>query len=355
MKESLNFISVLFLGLLLTSCNNKKLTLEDAFKKTLLLKSEEVPIESPFFANPCHIEIIDSIMLFVDEYHKKCFTVIDLKNKKVINRFGSLGRGPNELDFIGDVIYSKSERIVSFTIQNPTRYWYLNIDDVTDPDVIFKEKINFKLEKSSGRFFSFAPIRNSNGKYIGSGMFPDGMYGICGSDGTLDTIIGHYTVAKEHMSIDSYVLGSGYQGMVKPNPTAPLVAYVSYRHDLIEVINCNDYEIKTFHGGNFPELKVGGNNNMAFSRHSPFCFVYLCTTEKYIYALYSGKTFANDGGMAAHGKKLYVFDWDLKPIVCYELDQELHTIQVSEDDQTLYSFALNSNDKMVLMQWKMDH
>lgn len=354
MKELFKPFSVLLIGILLTNCDNKPLTLEDVFKEPAILISKELPIEDSFFANPNNIEIIDSLMLIVDEYHKKCFTVIDLKNRRVINRFGSLGRGPNELDFIGDVLYSKDERRVSFTIKNPGRYWHLDIDDIVHPNPIFKEKLSF-TDNSQGWFFSLAPIRNAENKYIGSGMFRNGMYGIYGSDGILDTIIGQYTAAKEHQTLDQFTLGSGYQGMVKPNPTKPLVAYVSFRHDLIEVVNCVDYNIKTFHGGNFPDLKVGDNNIMGFSRHSPFCFVYLCTTEKYIYALYSGKTFAKDGGMAAHGNLLYVFDWNLKPIIYYKLDQELHTIKVSEDNQTLYSFALNSNDKMVLMQWRMDH
>ena len=84
MNKPIKYISVLFACLLLTNCNSKKqkLTLKDAFTK-IRLTSEEVHIDNTFFANPNNIEIIDTIMLFVDEYEGKCFTAIDLKNKKV--------------------------------------------------------------------------------------------------------------------------------------------------------------------------------------------------------------------------------------------------------------------------------
>lgn len=356
MNKTIIFLPIVLVGLLFLNCKKNEPTLEKSFKKTPLI-SEEIIIDNSFFANPSRIEIIDTIMLFVDIYEEKCFTAIDLKNKSVINRFGTQGRGPGELSYPADLTYNKQERTVSFSIRNPTRYWDLNIKDITNSDISFNDKFKFKNERGTARFLSIAPIRNSNGKLFSSGMFSGGMYGICQSDGTLDTIIGYYTAAKEHLSIDSYLLGSGYQGMVKSNPVAPFVAYVSYRHDLVEVIDCSNdnYKIIRFHGGNYPILSVGNNVSMALNQHHPLSFMDLCTTDKYIYALYSGKTIANKGHMAGHGKLVYVFDWKLKPVICYELDHEITSIKVSEDDQTLYSFALNKEDKMALMHWDLNH
>jgi hypothetical protein len=78
MNKSIKYFSVLIACLLLTNCNSKKqkLTLNSAFKK-IRLASEEVHIDNAFFANPNNIEIIDTIMLFVDEYKGKCLTAID--------------------------------------------------------------------------------------------------------------------------------------------------------------------------------------------------------------------------------------------------------------------------------------
>lgn len=189
-------------------------------------------------------------------------------------------------------------------------------------------------------------------------MFHDGMYGICQSDGILDTIIGSYTIAEEHKAVDTYILGSGYQGLIKPHPSKAFVAYVSTVHDLVEVIDCsnNDYIIKRFHGGDFPDLRVENDMAiMALSRNHPWSFMDLCTTESYLYAIYSGKNYAESESATANCNLLYVFDWDLNPIICYELDYEITAIKVTEDDKILYSFALNKDDKMALIHWNLNH
>ncbi|MCA1744912.1 MAG: hypothetical protein LC643_04245, partial [Bacteroidales bacterium] len=91
-------------------------TIEEAFNKKAVLDGEVVFVENGFFAQPKSIEIIDTIMLIVDEYQGKFFTAIDLKNNKLVNRFGYKGRGPNELDRVHDALYWKDKRIVSFNM-----------------------------------------------------------------------------------------------------------------------------------------------------------------------------------------------------------------------------------------------
>jgi hypothetical protein len=355
MRKSIVF-SALFIWLLLVKCSVSP-TLEEAFDNKAVLIGEEVFMDSVFYAQPKSIEIMDTIMIIVDEYQGKFFTAIDLKNNRLVNRFGYKGRGPNELDRVDDVVFWKEERIVSFKISNPTRYWYFSMADIAGSEVLFREKLSFKFERSLATFFHFVPIRSKFEKYIGTGMFPEGMYGICRADGNMDTIIGRYTVAKENELVDNFTLGSGYQGMVRPHPELPLIAYISYRHDLVEVIDCtNDhYTIKKFHGGGFPELSVDGQK-MRLNLATAQGFSSLSVTKNFIYGLFSGKKEENAyGGVKSYSNLVYVFDWNLNPIICYELDHDLRTIKVSDDDQTLYSFALNNDDEMVLMHWQLNH
>ncbi|MFC4871158.1 BF3164 family lipoprotein [Negadavirga shengliensis] len=76
-----------------------------------------------------------------------------------------------------------------------------------------------------------------------------------------------------------------------------------------------------------------------------YCFVSGATSEKYIYALYSGNLrSATEFIDPALADTVYVFDWKGNPVKKLTLDHSVRSIAVDEENQILYAAAFMDKD-----------
>ncbi len=345
-------IFILFLWLFLFSaCKTKNVqSLEDYFNNSSIqLKSQVVPVDSLFIGQVWDIEGFDNTLILLDEYKNRYFSLVDLKRNKLIRRFGQKGRGPLEMLEPVCISVDKAKNTFQMLLRNPEQFVEYSIDDLLqnlNPE--YNEVVKFDFKEES--LFNTTPLYGSK-RYVGTGLFRRGKYGITNEAGVLDTVIGEIQRPDNQMNIDNYKIGMVYQGITKSHPTQKKFVHVSTSCDLIEIVDETDYETRSFQSY-FPELTIQ-NGTILETRDSRVGFISLKVTSNYIYALFSGRTFNDESDKAFLGNKLYVFKWNMKPVCSYVLDHDINCLFVSEDDKELYSTAL-VNDEMQLVKWKID-
>lgn len=81
-----------------------------------------------------------------------------------------------------------------------------------------------------------------------------------------------------------------------------------------------------------PKVSYSGSE-FVFQNDAIVSYVSAASDDNYIYALYSGKNYGDEG--AGNGSILHVFDWDLNFIEGFQLDH--YSVSISADDGEIYS------------------
>ncbi len=348
---------VLFLILLaLISCNTNHKALDNYFNQSSIkLKSKTIKIKNSFYGDAFSIEIYDSLLFLLDSYNNNEFSLIDIKNKQFIKRFGKKGNGPNEIIGVGDIKLDVQNKKWIFLTNNHKLCEYNISDIVNDSIPVFNEVTMFDNEK--GVPFTAVTLNNNSG-FITTGLFHYGKYGIYNYNGKLIKEIGEIKKGPDQEKIDNFLLGMGYQGRLLAHPYENKIVHLSINCDLIEILNYNNknnFLIKSFqtYFPIFSDLINTDSKAIATSKDNKLGYTNFAVTSKYIYAPYSGRTFDKHSGKSFKTNKIYVFDWELNPVKIFELDYDIWTIAVSEDDKKAYSIVLTDNLKMELVFWDL--
>lgn len=81
-------------------------------------------------------------------------------------------------------------------------------------------------------------------------------------------------------------------------------------------------------------------------------FISLCISPKYVYGLYSGKNFKENGLETLAGTIIYVFDWNGEAIKKYELNVPVTLISVDNKDEMLYAFSNMPDPELIRFKIK---
>ena len=152
-------------------------------------------------------------------------------------------------------------------------------------------------------------------------------------------------------------MGNIFQSSIIHHPSQKKVVNIGRVYDQIEIITYNDkgdYDIISNSPSFQPVINYEGNP--VLSRLSKFAFLDISVTEKYIYILYSGKTFIEHREGVFFSNKVHVYDWDLNKKYEYELNHDIPSLIVSPNDKDLYSFVISSdNSELALAKWDLIH
>lgn len=88
---------------------------------------------------------------------------------------------------------------------------------------------------------------------------------------------------------------------------------------------------------------------VAYSRDNKFGFTDITVSEDRVYAIYSGRTYREDGQRSQQCRKLMVFDWEGSLLNTYDIDSPLSNISYDETENVLYGLARNSEPTLVKM------
>lgn len=351
-------IGIILLLTILTSCKEKPKSLDEQFsdKDKFHLKAKNISVINKRYGNPHGLKLMDSLLFYKDNFNKKHFSVIDVKNKKMLRRFGKEGKGPNEVPMTTTLRINRDKEQVEFTTLNTDEFFSIPIAEIigNHKDLIDNhKKFEYPSEKKE---MKLNHISSFNNKYISSGFINDGKYAILNKKGKVDTIVGNYWVSEKHSDLNGYQKANAYQGSFSKHPSKPKIVYYGSERDFLEILSVSDNKFKFQRRLNsyFPEIEII-DNRIALKRKSPLGFFDTAPTSKFIYALFSGKNYKDDGRNAVQAKKVFVFDWNLNPVCSYVLEYGTMSIAVSENNEEMYAFGITEDNEVELLKYELKH
>jgi hypothetical protein len=277
----------------------------------------------------------DSLLIineFPDPHY--CMKIIDLR-KGTVRHFGKKGKGPTEIQS-GSCNFSIENN--NLYVSDRINYFKYSIDSLKKNIDIPVSKFYFRPKETS-----FLNTTYCNGFVVG---------------GTIRNRIGLYDIlTKQVFCKYDYKMGPLVeQANYYNHPSKKLVAYFLCRYGtmgILEITN-NDVTMKESSWWKSEQKESTGDNGQIRAlpaKDERNGFITAAVTEKYIYALYSGKVMdrrtIESLANTFLSEYVYVFDWQGKPVKRYQLDQEVRSIAVDKNDETLYAASYKGEPHLI--------
>lgn len=341
MKYNIIILPSLLLVFLLSSCDfaidNNPIN-ELFHSKTEQLTGQIIMIPSDSTSNVFSMVLLDSILITSSPSGRHLFDLIDIKNEIFLGRYGKKGGGPGELGFPSFIeadpvddnkywIFSKRD----FAIYESTKENILNYSNPTKTDIQLNPNIQ-RIQK----------IRQD--QYIANGIFPNRI-ALLDYKGDTNITFGHYPFENEFKNYNYPTLAMAFQGKFAVHHTgmkAVLATSNSANLDFIDLTNLdkpNIYRQLHFWKPSFQDNSKENSISTALLNDNKFGFRDIKVTSKYIYTLFSGRTFDRYDNKALEGNQILVFDWEGNPVKRYQLDYDIKAIEVTPNNSVLYAFS----------------
>jgi hypothetical protein len=289
---------------------------------------------------PVRAIMIDSLLILKDlkatEYN---FHIINVHEEKLIKSFAKAGRGPKEIEIpLGFNIKPGKGRDINTYARTKKKLFCFNIDSVLHNDQYDPQLVKRFTEDY------LTPVLLQNNRFISTGPFEKGRYRI--SDSSLKTHSFKYDYPNDpdKSNVSRPTKSMVYQGNYALQPHGKYFAFAAGSCGVIEIFQSKSKTVKKIKNHHFynPEYQVESDTEMRApinATKNRNGFADLCATQKYLYALFSGRTFWEYRNKFAYGKDVLVFDWKGNPIMHYKLDRAVRCIGVNKTNSLLYAYA----------------
>ena len=328
----------------LIAIKQAKLVSDSDFGETIYLQHKVYNNE--FIGNPFIIKSIDNIVYAIDEMNDPMIHLFEQGTYKgqVIKK----GQGPNEMVSPFELSPSFDGKNI-WIYDNSTQRWLEFSGEAIAANT--KAVVTDKIEFTRNNNTPFAPATPF---WITSSQF------ICTNPWNHEDrfyIIDRTTMERKGVKnpnitftdqLPASILSILFDAKMTVKPDRSKVALAGNYLDAIEIFNTNGEILNTIKGPEegfnfaFDHAKSLEINILLTNADTKKAYVNICSTNQYIYALYSGK---RKGGESNYnlGNCIYVFDWDGKPIKKYLLDQDLIHFDINEKEQRLYAVSKPEN------------
>ena len=277
--------------------------------------------------------------------------IIDTNSERSI-RIAKKGRASNEYIMIGSIQYANGNlHVYDISLQKYNTY---NIDSTLLSGKEFLKVNQYRFNQTSlGYVEKPFIICNYNDKFITVGLWEDDYwYRLMNKDGYLAggvervafeglESMAEIEKANLHLSSCISIRPSGDK-VVCALHNAPAISVSEIKEDkLVETkrVVYNSPQVVTSNQKGMPLLQYSGSNITSFCK--------LYTTDRFIYALYSGKRMdsTTPSYQCAH---LLIYNWELEPIMRYELNHSINSFCVEGD--TLYGVSSYPESRLYVYQ-----
>lgn len=307
-----------------------------------LLKHENVEIEDLMIGYGRSIRQIDSFLVILDYKNDALFHLVNVKRMKYKGAFGVKGDGPQEFIHPSDMAQYTSHSLCCYDLMKRT------VSELK----LYNDSIFFNTIMKCDTLMNFNVVVTNNHAFIGVGSYQDSMFKIINEKGQVTK--GYFTYPyknKTEGKISANVRAMAYQGTMEINPSQNKLVYVtSYAKQLyfflveegkMQLIK----EIKDSYPQYIPDTSHGVS--AIYDKKAPFGFTDVTTTDQFVYALYSGKSFEEYGLQCSEGNKLFVYTWGGELVDEYTLDIDINCICVDNHDEIMYAIANNPDPQIV--------
>lgn len=289
--------------------------------------------------NPTSIIKQDSFFIICDKSADTFFHVYSARSYNLITKMGNRGNGPD--DFFNPVMININHLNNTFaTFDNQLKlYREYKLTELINHK--FKNLYSCRLPQRVSQAVPFGDY------FITIGAFENNMYGICRED----TIIKTQFEYPGNIDLSDFKKSFIFDGkiMIKPDQTG--FVYAGLYSDVIEIFRFNkDNSIqKTKELYSYLPEYIDKSTNEIFKvnvkKEVPIGFNDVVCTNKYIYAIYNGRTSIEYGFNYCWSNYVYVLNWDGNIIRKLHLDKDIWSICIDEKENKMYTISPNENEE----------
>lgn len=320
-----NLILFVLQILLLAGCSGENFN-KGVFRSVREIKGECMGI-GDLLGRPYALYAMDDKLIIRNKGLETELLLVDLSNLDSPLYFGKKGEGPDEFVNVGVVLVEHN----SFSIYDNQKHRMMKYecleDSLSSPELVF--------DTTTRGIMYMAKLSDS--LYFSTGVFEGGRYCLLNGQGQMLKYWGNFPI-DETMDIPFHVKGMAFQSNVCANSSKSRVAVAMRYGGVVQFydINPTTKQISEINSGistfypSFKTQEVNGTPNFSPNETTQWGYINICSTEKYVYALYSGRTQVR-GEPFYCGNTIHVFDWDGNPIQEIKLDKDVQYISSSNN------------------------
>ena len=329
MKKGLFLILLLFLS----SCSSHEQEgiLPDFHKVENLVVKDSIDLEALDILKPTHVYYKDSFLIFHTSTGHQELQFLDLKDYTVSTK-EFVGHGPDEVTTYSIVDHYGSSEI-RIADPNLKKILSMNLDSLQADSIVMP------------RFFMNTPERKpvhfgfENSRYLYfAGTFEEGRFLCYDKQTEKVAYYEDYPVTDETSSLPRYSRSVIYSGCLLLGKEERLVARTRGLLNFYEIVENGRLIPKATHHYFSPRFFFSSTGrSVSWSGEDIQGLTTGCSTEQYLYFLYSDKTFEKYGMAAQHSPYLMTYDWDGNPVCEYHLEKPLWDVAVN--GRTVYGLS----------------
>ena len=322
-------VSLFILYITLASCSGKpKIDVEE-----IKLQFKPLVVDSLTIGQAYGMLLVDSNLLIADKRSDSLFHWVNLNNL-TYREIGQIGQGPREF-----LYFDNFYRIDG-------KYGFYDHRLRCSSDILLSEH-GISLNKNvSYKSLHYKVVPTAFNTFIGIGPYAKGLFSVLDLRGDIVNVVGEQPYRDEtERKIPEIARAMAYQGKIVTSPHGDCLVHAIYMSPIILFYKLSPTEINLLvsHIDSYPAYKpeLGDRSYAsAMSKSNKLGYIDIAVTDKYVYALLSGRSTEEAGLSAFAGSIICVFDWNgtlQKRIVC---NTDMTTICVSSDDSMIYAVGL---------------
>lgn len=285
-------------------------------------------------AIPVWMTIVGSRLVVIDLASDSALHIIDRSTGALVRSFGRRGGGPGEFESVWSldpVAGSGSELWVYDNALNR-----MNLVDLRHAH-LGQRRLGKRSVNLAGSGTLTGVIRTNQEQFLGTGFFPGGRLGVFDEDGKLVAVRGQIPVVERN--VEPVLRQYMFQSRAASHPAHHLLAVASRYASSLEIYR-SDGSLVAMGDAPLPirpdpEL-VSYQYGYVQEDDTKLGYVDVTASRDFVFALFSGRTYAGYEGRENFGREVHVFDWDgaLRGVVQLEVD--VIGLAVDEDANSLY-------------------
>lgn len=308
----------------------------------------EILFDDDNLALPSDIAIVGSNLMVIDIASDSAILVVNRETGDLVRMFGRRGEGPGEFTrawSLDPVQGSHSECWVYDMALGRLTYVDLR-DEFFDEGRLGARIVNLR---SNAR--SWGPVRTASANTsISLGFYSAGRLGVYDAQGKQRATVA--SLPPGASDVPPNVRQHAYQATLTPHPSRTLFAAATRHASLIEIYRSDGALVTVSDGPLHVEPKYetrydGDRPAMATGADLRFGYVDASGSNRYVFALFSGRTREGASGRHYLGRFVHVFDWQGTFIQAIELDADVIAIAVDEDSRVLYGLRHDPHPAIV--------
>jgi hypothetical protein len=179
-----------------------------------------------------------------------------------------------------------------------------------------------------------------NNRYVATGIYEDNHLMVLDEKGTSLKGFGEWPYQDEQeKKVPGKIRASVYQGKLEVSPSGDKLVFAVKSGDMLyfyRVLPNGELELISKQENAYAHYD---HTNGAHYGSAPHHYIDACTTEDYVYTLYSGRNLKEHGMSCFQGNLIRVYDWEGNLVKKLQLDIDIKQMAVSKDNRKIYAIA----------------